>query len=68
MYLSQREKKKKLRKEIIKMGGWLLWFQKDEVAGLEREKAKLLKKRVDIDEEIREIDEKIAKVKSEIQG
>lgn len=50
------------------MGGWLLWFQKDEVAGLEREKAKLLKKRVDIDEQIREIDEKIAKVKSEIQG
>lgn len=50
------------------MGGWLGWFQKDELAGLEREKAKLLKKRVDIDEQVREIDEKIAKVKSEIQG
>ena len=50
------------------MGALLWWFQKDQIKSLENNKAKLLKKRVDIDTEIREIDEKISKLKSENKG
>ena len=51
-----------------KMSELFWWFQKDQVKSLENQKAKLLNKRVDIDNEIREIDEKIEKLKSENKG
>ena len=44
------------------------WFQKDNVQSLKNQKSKLLNKRIDIDEEIREIDEKIEKLESENKG
>ena len=47
------------------MGMLLGWFQKDHVKSLENQKSKLLKKRVEIDNEIRAIDEKITELKSE---
>lgn len=42
----------------------LVWFQKDPIKSLENQKSKLLKKRVDVDNEIRAIDEKITELKS----
>ena len=47
------------------MGSWFVWFQKDHIKSLENQKSKLLSKRVDIDNEIRAIDEKIEQLKSE---
>lgn len=46
------------------MGGWFAWFQKDEIAGLEKEKEKRVKMRDMLDDEIEAIDEKIAELKS----
>lgn len=44
------------------------WFQKDNIQSLKNEKSKLLKKRTDIDNEIKAIDEKIEQLKSENKG
>ena len=50
------------------VGAFFWWLQKDNVQSLKNQKAKLLNKRVDIDNEIREIDEKIEKLESENKG
>lgn len=47
------------------MGAFFWWLQKDQIKSLENQKAKLLNKRIDIDNEIRAIDEKITELKSE---
>lgn len=46
------------------MGALFAWFQKDNVAELEKDKAKLVEKRDNLNEEIKAIDEKIASLKS----
>ena len=46
------------------MGALFGWFQKDNVAELEKDKAKLIEKRDELNEEIKAIDEKIVSLKS----
>lgn len=46
------------------MGALLGWFQKNDVAELEKDKAKLIEKRDELNEEIKAIDEKIVSLKS----
>lgn len=46
------------------MSKWFMWFQKDNVAELEKDKAKLLERIAELEEVIKAIDEKIAKIKS----
>lgn len=50
------------------MGRFFMWFQKDNIAELKKDREKLVEKRNDIDEEIKAIDEKIAKIESENKG
>lgn len=50
------------------MGAFFWWLQKDQIKSLENRKSKLLAKRVEIDNEIRAIDEEIEKHKSENKG
>lgn len=47
------------------MGRFFGWFQKDNVAELKTDKAKLVKKRDNLNEEIAAIDERIATLESE---
>ena len=46
------------------MGKFLLWFQKDTVAELEKDKAKLLERIAELEAEIKAIDERIVEIKS----
>jgi hypothetical protein len=46
------------------MGAFFAFFQKDAIAELEKDKAKLMEKKEKIAEEIKAIDEKIANLKS----
>lgn len=48
------------------MGALFGWLQKDNVAELEKDKAKLVEKRDNLNEEINAIDEKIASLKSKV--
>lgn len=45
------------------MGAFFMFFQKDNVAELEKDKAKLIEKRDNLNEEIKAIDEKIDSLK-----
>lgn len=45
------------------MGIFFMFFQKDNVAELEKDKAKLIEKRDNLNEEIKAIDEKIDSLK-----
>lgn len=46
------------------MSKWFMWFQKDNVAELEKDKAKLLERKAELEAEIKAIDEKIVEIKS----
>lgn len=46
------------------MGRFFMWFQKDNIAELKKDREKLVEKRNDIDEEIKAIDKKIAEIES----
>ena len=50
------------------MGKWFGWFQKDDVAELKKDREALVKKAADIAEEIKAIDERIAKIEAENEG
>ena len=51
-----------------KMGKFFGWFQKDDVAELKKDREALVKKAADIEEEIKAIDERIAKIEAENEG
>ena len=46
------------------MSKWFMWFQKDNVAELEKDKAKMLERIAELEAEIKAIDEKIVEIKS----
>lgn len=46
------------------MGGLFMWFQKDNVAELKKDKEKLVEKKANIEEEIKAIDERIKELES----
>lgn len=49
--------------------GWLfMWFQKNNVAELKKDKEKLVARKAEIEEEIKAIDERIAMLKSESEN
>lgn len=50
------------------MGKFFGWFQKDDVAELKKDREALVKKAADIEEEIKAIDERIAKIEAENEG
>lgn len=47
------------------MGKWFMFFQKDNIAELNADKAKLIEKKSEIDEQIAAIDERIAQIEAE---
>lgn len=50
------------------MSIWFIWFQKNSVAELKKDREKLLDKKAKIDEEIKAINERIAELESKDKG
>jgi predicted nucleic acid-binding Zn-ribbon protein len=50
------------------MSKWFAFFQKDNIAELNNDKAKLLEKKQAIEDEIKAIDERIEQLESENKG
>ena len=46
------------------MSKWFIWFQKDNVAELKKDREKLVEKKAKVDEEIKAIDKRIAELES----
>lgn len=46
------------------MSKWFIWFQKDDVEELKKDRAKLIEKKNEIEEEIKAINEKITEIES----
>ena len=46
------------------MSKWFIWFQKDNVAELKKDREKLVEKRAKVDDEIKAIDKRIAELES----
>lgn len=47
------------------MSKWFIWFQKDNVEELKKDRVKLIEKKNEIEEEIKAINEKITEIESE---